>query len=389
MKHHYFQRIALLAGAALTLATASCNQQSARIEGRIEGGQKLHVYLKKNLMGKLLTLDSAQLDDKGYFAFRVAKPEVIDFYQLTLDTLASITVLLRPADHVKLRAQMPNLLATCTAPDSPDMALMLELQQKLAQSNAALDSLLNKHGAAADMQPKEVRNAIGRIFIRQKQHNTTFIVKHITSPASILAYTQRLGRDVPLFGSLDDRFLLRALTDSLRVRYPRSNQVNTLLVKLDELELMVQRSELQDLLANATELDKPEITLPDLNGQTQCLSDFSSKVVLIHFWVSTNKLCLMDNRELLDIYADFHDSGFEVFQVSLDDDLERWRSVVAEHQLPWISVSCPASQNCKAAQDYVVNKVPASYLIARDGTIVGKDLLGNELIKAIRVQLAK
>jgi peroxiredoxin len=387
MKHRKFQHLALVVGAALTLATTSCNRQSARIEGRIDGGQNLMVYLKKNLLGKTIFLDSAKLDSKGYFSLRVSQPEVIDFYQLTLDTMTSITVLLRPADHVKIAAQMPDLLASCTAHDSPDMALMLDLQQRLAQSNTTLDSLLNDSNAVASQ--REVRNAIGRIFIRQKQYNTAFIAKHLSSPASILAYTQRLRRDVPLFGTVDDRFLLRALTDSLRVRYPRSNHVNTLQVRLDELDLMAQRSELQDLLANATEIDKPEVELPDTSGQIQRLSDLYGKVVLLNFWVSTNKLCLMDNREMLDIYADFRNSGFEVYQVSLDDDPVRWRSTVAEHQLPWVSVNCIASQGCKTAQDYVVGKVPASYLIARDGKIVGKDLLGDELIKAIQTQLAK
>jgi peroxiredoxin len=220
--------------------------------------------------------------------------------------------------------------------------------------------------------------------LQQKRYNTTFIVKHPTSPASITAFYQKLGHELPLFGAPDDRFLLRMLTDSLRPRYPKSSYVKALLVKLDELEAAARQASLQEMMSQATELDKPEVKLPDAQGNVHLLSALKGKVVLLDFWISTSPLCLMDNRELMPLYRQYHAKGFEVFQVSLDDDVEQWKSAVKEHALPWISVTCPAGEGCIAAREYRVENIPTNFLIDRQGKIVGRDLHGDELVKKLK-----
>ncbi|MDR3187930.1 MAG: AhpC/TSA family protein [Prevotellaceae bacterium] len=366
---------------------SSCARHSARVEGHIAGGKGAVVLLKKTRAGKPVALDSARLGASEKFSFSISSLEPASFYQLVVDTLGSLTLLLHPGDRIALEAQAHSVLASCRTSGSEDMELALQLQQRLAQSNAALDSLLRAATDDSPQQTAEVRKAVARIFLQQKRHNTTFIVTHPTSPASITAFYQKLGQELPLFGSPDDRFLLRMLTDSLRLHFPKSSYVNALLIKLDELEAAARQSALQELMLQATEVDKPEVKLPDAQGKVHVLSELKGKVVLLDFWVSTSSLCLMDNRELAPLYEKYHSRGFEVFQVSLDDDLARWKSAVEEHALPWISVSCPAAEGCPAARDYRVENIPANFLINRQGKIVGKDLYGDDLIKKVKAEL--
>jgi peroxiredoxin len=371
----------ILLAAALSSA---CARHSATVEGHIAGGRGALALLKKTRSGKPVVLDSVRLGASEKFTFRIGNPEPASFYQLAVDTLGSLALLVHPGDRIALSAQAPNVVASCRASGSEDMALLLQLQQSLAQSNATLDSLLRSAAADSPQQAADVRREVARIFLQQKRRNTTFIVTHPTSPASITAFYQKLGQELPLFGAPDDRFLLRMLTDSLRLRYPKSTYVNALLIKLDELEAAARQNALQELMAKATEVDKPEVTLPDAQGKTHRLSALKGKVVLLDFWVSTSPLCLMDNRELVPLYRDYRSKGFEVFQVSLDDDLAQWKSAVAEHALPWISVSCPAAEGCPAARDYRVENIPANFLISRQGKIVGRDLYGEELAKKVK-----
>lgn len=378
----YSEKIALtLLFAALSCA---CTRQPARIEGHIAGGKGALVLLKKTRAGKPVVLDSVRLGASEKFTFKTGKIEPASFYQLTVDTLGSLTLLAHPGDRIALWAQAPDVVASCRASGSSDMELMLQLQQSLAQSNAALDSLLRTAADSSPQQTAAVRRGAARIFLQQKRRNTTFIVAHPTSPASITAFYQKLGQELPLFGAPDDRFLLRMLTDSLRLRYPKSTYVNALLIKLDELEAAARQNALQELMAQANEVDKPEVKLPDAQGKTHLLSALKGKVVLLDFWISSSPLCLMDNRELLPLYRAYSKKGFEVFQVSLDNDSAQWKSAVEEHALPWISVSCPAAEGCPAARDYRVENIPANFLIDRQGKIVGRDLFGEELTKKVK-----
>jgi peroxiredoxin len=368
---------------ASVLGTA-CTHHSARVEGRIAGGKGAAVLLKKTRAGKPVVLDSARLGASEKFSFKIDKTEPASFYQLAVDTLGTLTLLLHPGDRIALSAQASDVVASCQASGSEDMELMLQLQQRLAQSNAALDSLLRTATGDSPQQAAEVRRGAARIFLQQKRYNTTFIVKYPTSPASITAFYQKLGQELPLFGAPDDRFLLRMLTDSLRPRYPKSTYVNALLVKLDELEAAARQAALLELMSQATEVDKPEVELPDAQGKIHQLSALKGKVVLLDFWVSTSSLCLMDNRELMALYRDYRKKGFEIFQVSLDDDVAQWKNAVEEHALPWISVTCPAAEGCVAARDYRIEKIPANFLFDRQGKIAGKDLYGEELAKKLK-----
>jgi peroxiredoxin len=373
----------ILLSAAVALASG-CSRHSARIEGHIAGANGASVLLKKTALGKLTVLDSVRLGASEKFSFKVGKVEPASFYQLVVDTMGSIGLLVHPGDRIALSAEAPGVVASCRSTGSEDMSLLLQLQQSLAQSNLALDSLLRMASSDDPQQVAEARKGIARIFLQQKRYNTTFIVKYPTSPASITAFYQKLGRELPLFGAPDDRFLLRMLTDSLRPRYPKSGYVKSMLVKLDELEAAARQVSLQELMSQATELDKPEVKLPDAQGKVHLLSALKGKVVLLDFWVSTSPLCLMDNRELMPLYKKYHAKGFEVFQVSLDDDPEQWKSAVEEHALPWISVSCPAAEGCIAARDYRIENIPANFLIDRQGKIAGKNLYGDELAKKVK-----
>lgn len=361
----------------------ACSRQSAKIEGRIEGSNGRLLRLEKVAVGKILSMDSVQLSSSGNFSFNIKNAEPATFYQLTLDSLGSLMLMAENGDRVRLQAKADSLIASCSVSGSEHTELLLQLQQNRERVDQQLDSLLALPQQTADEQ-REVRRSVSRLFIRHKQHNTRFILTHPTSPASIPAYYQKFGKQAPLFGTADDRLLLRALADSMRLRFPKSAYTKSLQADLEVLESAARRNAMQQLLSAAQVMDKPEVELADRRGKTHKLSALKGKVVLLDFWASTNTLSLMDNRELMAIYKEYGKSGFEVFQISLDENVQQWEASVAEQALPWISLHCNVSEGCSAAQSYVVEKIPANYLINRKGEIVGKNLYGEELKKKIK-----
>jgi hypothetical protein len=76
-------------------------------------------------------------------------------------------------------------------------------------------------------------------------------------------------------------------------------------------------------------------------------------------------LCNNINAELKELYAKYHDKGFEVYHISADSDISLWIEVVRQQQHPWISVF--GSGGVDVFSLYNVVKLPTAYLIDRNG----------------------
>lgn len=63
----------------------------------------------------------------------------------------------------------------------------------------------------------------------------------------------------------------------------------------------------------------PDFTLSTLGGDTVSLSDYEGdKVVLIDFWATTCDPCLAEMPELVKLYQEKKDQGFEILAISTD-----------------------------------------------------------------------
>ena len=97
--------------------------------------------------------------------------------------------------------------------------------------------------------------------------------------------------------------------------------------------------ELNSKIQNAEPVDFLDIELPDVKGVKRKLSEVSGKVVLVHFWTSSNAAQKMFNQDVLKpVYADFHSKGLDIYQVALDSDKAEWARTVKNQGLEWVNV---------------------------------------------------
>ncbi len=155
---------------------------------------------------------------------------------------------------------------------------------------------------------------------------------------------------------------------------------------------MQQTDYLQEALKEAgiqkkTAVGQPymEITLPDSTGEQIALSAFvgKGKYVLLDFWASWCRPCMQELPYLIDAYNKYHAKGFEIYGVSLDENKSSWESTVKSQQMDWIQVSTLEGWECPAAQQYGIRSIPANLLIDPEGTIIAKNLRGEELVKTL------
>lgn len=129
----------------------------------------------------------------------------------------------------------------------------------------------------------------------------------------------------------------------------------------------------------------PELAFPDPEGKIRKLSDLKGKVVLIDFWASWCGPCRRESPNVRNVYAKYHDKGFEVFSVSLDRDGASWKRAIQDDKLVWPNhVSDLKQWQSEAAAIYGVRSIPAMFLLDREGRIVAKDLRGEALERAVK-----
>ncbi len=170
---------------------------------------------------------------------------------------------------------------------------------------------------------------------------------------------------------------------------------NSYLFELDDLgevinsiDASIQVSEdvkdLNDRLAVLKRVDvgQPvvDFTMEDTAGNPVKLSDqIRENYLLVDFWASWCGPCRQENPNIVAIYQDYKDKGFQVFGVSLDKDRDKWINAIHDDDLNWEHVSDLVGWQNKAAKLYGVRSIPHSVLVSPEGIIIAKNLRGEDL----------
>jgi peroxiredoxin len=147
----------------------------------------------------------------------------------------------------------------------------------------------------------------------------------------------------------------------------------------------------QRILAASTTavgMQAPEFTQNDVNGKPISLASLKGKYVLVEFWASWCAPCRAGNPNLVKQYELYKDKGFEIISVSLDNVKDRWVDAIKKDGLPWLHVSDLKGWNNAVGRLYGVRAVPQSYLLDKDGKVIG-NTLRDETLNAKLAELFK
>jgi len=127
----------------------------------------------------------------------------------------------------------------------------------------------------------------------------------------------------------------------------------------------------------------PDFSEKDLLGNPLSVSKYEDKVVLVDFWATWCVPCVAELPNIKKAYNKHHSNGFEVIGISLDQDERKLKSFLKAKEIPWVQYFDGKGWQNKLAAKYGIDSVPATFLLDRQGKIIGQDRRGEELEDAL------
>ena len=133
----------------------------------------------------------------------------------------------------------------------------------------------------------------------------------------------------------------------------------------------------------------PDIALKNPNGDEISVSDLKGKIVLVDFWASYCMMCTEDHCYYFKpIYNDYKDHGFEIYSISVDENIKNWRHAIEKDSLNWIQVSDLMGQESPVFTKYAVEDLPTNYLLNEEGRIIARNVDASDLEETLNTLLA-
>ena len=334
--------------AAVALMAASCGR-TARIEGVVADAPSSKLVVKALDINRYQVLDTVATDASGRFTYNVevkeGQPEFVYVYR---NDAKIASLLLTEGDKVKVTA---DTLGNWSVEGSEESV-------KLAQVEA-------EHAAAMTAMLSADQSGLVKEYVKYYRSRVKYVMSNPYSLTVIPVLYQTLGDGLPVFGQQTDAIHFANAADSLATVYPESKYVKALRKEADK---RLGYMDIANRIEAASRVDYLDIELPDIKAQKVKLSETHSKLTLVYFWTATDAAQKMFNLDVLaPVYKEFHDKGFEIYQVSLDADKGLWAKVVKEQNLPWVNVCDSRGVASNYVYLYNISKLPAAYIIGADG----------------------
>jgi thiol-disulfide isomerase/thioredoxin len=169
----------------------------------------------------------------------------------------------------------------------------------------------------------------------------------------------------------------------IKTSRPSSNPLKT----MQKLLLCVLLLSFTPLLHADVDLTKPlQLSFTSVAGQSIDISKMRGKVVLVDFWATWCPPCRAEVPDVVATYKKYHDQGFEVVGISLDQDKDALLSFTKENGMVWPQYFDGSGFDNKIASNFGIQEIPTMWLVGKDGVIIttnGRDDLAGQVAKAL------
>ena len=351
----------------LSAFVAACTSEPHFVvKANIEGSDSLTFYILKRGTGKMDTLSTA-VSKEGVFKMQgvVEYPEQVQLVAGNTRSRASFYI---ENSEITITGKLDSLNnAIITGSKTQDeYNSYLDLNKPLSDNYQSLVSSYQAARASNDTaQMRKIRDEAMTIEEEMTKLQKEFIKNN---PASYL--TPNLLRSISYEMSAEE---IEAAVAALDTNVAKMQIVKDLKTRAAAMKTV------------SVGQKAPDFTLNNVDGNPVSLSSkIGPKLLLVDFWAAWCGPCRQENPNVVKVYNEFNKKGFDVFGVSLDQTKDAWVKAIADDKLTWTHVSDLQYWNSAAAKLYAVNSIPANFLLDETGTIIARNLRGDDLYNKVK-----
>jgi hypothetical protein len=366
----------------ILIGLISCKQHDKfSVNGTIKNAKGELLYFEHSGLLKTTVLDSVRLRPNGSFRFKSARPAYPDFYRLRLDDKI-ITFAVDSCEEITIDSQLSNFTSDYKVTGSVTSTQI----QILRKSVMNIQQLANELTSSMDVNEREAKiKIIENDIAVHKEMAKKLILQNPRSAAAYFALYQKVN-DTYLFSPYlkSDRPYCAAVATAYNTfmpEYDRSKNIYSLVLDAIHKDRKAKETEEWNEVLATQGTGYINIVLPDKNNVVHKLSSSIGKVILLDFSAYESKDNIDYTFALRELYNKYHKRGFEIYQVSLDQNKQLWQQ--STENIPWICVRDINGPNTKYAVSYNISTVPTNFLMDKKGNILARSMSFDELRKTI------
>ena len=126
-----------------------------------------------------------------------------------------------------------------------------------------------------------------------------------------------------------------------------------------------------------------------VDGTAVDLATMRGKVVLVDFWATWCPPCRGEVPNVVAAYTKYHDQGFEIVGVSLDQNKDSLLAFTKEHGMVWPQYFDGKGWQNAIATNYGINSIPRMWLVNKQGMVVDTEVVRGSLAQQVAKLLAE
>ncbi len=359
-------KIRLLTLVVALCAFVSCSKPTFNVNVALQNAEGKMIYLQKFVNKQFTVIDSVIMQNDAV-NFIVEEDSPATYYSLKIDKARYPIGFFSENNDVTIAGDLKdydNIVVTA----SYAQQLVNEFDAENKKFYDQFMELRSKYEMAAQANDEAAMEKIyeeyDQVEKNQSNYRSLFIAKNYSSFVSpYILYNNRLSYELDELEDFVSHFNIA--------------QDNEFAILLNEYIAKLQRVEVGQPYLDITQ-ETPEGTLLSLSELVG-----KSKLLLVDFWASWCGPCRAENPNVVAVYKDYHEKGFDVLGVSLDMKKENWIKAIEDDGLIWHNISDLKYWNNEAAKDYAISSIPSNLLIDEEGTIIAKNLRGEDLRKKV------
>ena len=112
----------------------------------------------------------------------------------------------------------------------------------------------------------------------------------------------------------------------------------------------------------------PDFTLKDLNGNEISLSDYEGKVLFLNFWATWCAACVVEMPSMENLNGRLKDRDFVMVAINTQESDTQVKAFFEKMKLSFTAL---LDSNGEVAAGFAVNALPTTFVLDKDGRIVG------------------